>query len=111
MQKTAYHISANSFRGTILFLNLALCTVTKWKLFKEGNYSRMENICGNTLSVNAGTRCNLGGKIQAFIQPGETVRRTLFTCCLNLQSTVASRSCLRFFEYLETVVKNFLNLG
>ena len=46
-----YRISANSFRGNYSFLSLALLTVTfaHRKLFKGGNYSRAETICGNTV--------------------------------------------------------------
>ena len=46
-----YCISANSFRGSYWFLNLALCTVTLSaetiqgrKLFNGGNYSKKYNI-------------------------------------------------------------------
>ena len=45
-----YRIYANSFRGNYYFLNLAL-TIKVWKLFKGGNYSRVETIRGNTVAA------------------------------------------------------------
>ena len=47
-------ISVNSFRGIYSFLNLTLCTVTLvtvHTLYRCGNYSREETICGNTVYV------------------------------------------------------------
>ena len=53
IQVKIFRISSYSFRGNYSLLNLTLCTLTfDNRTYRCGNYSRVETICGNTVTFS-----------------------------------------------------------